>query len=183
MSSALQIHHRSAVDETEIVFDEHSIRRRVAELAAAVSADYAGREPVLIGILKGAELFACDLARALSVPAVLEFASISRYRRSPNSKEVRITHDVEVDLKGRDVLIVEDIVDTGLTLHYLAQEFGRRKPRSIALCSLLDRPDLRLTGTELEYVGFEISEEFLVGYGLDFRERYRNLPYIARLEI
>ena len=165
----------------EIVFDEARIQGRVRELAAAISADYAGGEIVLIGILKGAQLFASDLARALSLPTRLDFAAISRYRRAPGIKEVRITHDVDVDLRGRDVLVVEDIIDTGLTLHYLVQEFRRRGPRSIALCSLLDRPDLRLADTRLDYVGFEVSEEFLVGYGLDYRERYRNLPYIARL--
>lgn len=166
----------------EVVFDEARIRSRVDELAAAISEDYADRDLVLVGILKGAQLFTCDLSRALSIPAVVDFASISRYRRAPSLKEVRITHDVEADLTGKDVLIVEDIIDTGLTLHYLVQEFGRRGPRSIALCSLLDRPDLRLADIRLDYTGFEVSEEFLVGYGLDFREQYRNLPYIGRLD-
>lgn len=181
MKGLLEVDERVVPDAADIVFDEARIRRRVRELGAAISADYAGGDLVMIGILRGAYLFACDLCRALSVPVVLDFASISRYRRSPGVKEVHITQDVEANLKGRDVLIVEDIVDTGLTLHYLVQEFARRRPRSVALCSLLDRPDLRLADTSLDYTGFEISEEFLVGYGLDFREHYRNLPYIARL--
>lgn len=164
-----------------VVFDEACIQNRVGELGRAISADFADRNLILIGILKGAQPFACDLARALSIPASLDFATISRYRRAPDLKEVRITHDVESDLSGKDVLIVEDIVDTGLTLHYLVGEFRCRAPRSISLCSLLDRPGLRLPDLRLDYVGFEVSEEFLVGYGLDFRERYRNLPFIARL--
>ena len=167
----------------EVVFDEARIRNRVDELAAAISTDYVGHDLVMIGILKGAYVFTCDLSRALSIPAVVDFASISRYRRAPDQREVRITHDVEADLQGKDVLLVEDIIDTGLTLHYLVQEFGRRGSKSMALCSLLDRPDLRLADTQLDYTGFEVSDEFLVGYGLDFREQYRNLPYIGRLAL
>jgi hypoxanthine phosphoribosyltransferase len=174
---------RPLTGSIEVVFDEALIGNRVAELAAMISRDYAGRDLVLVGILKGAQPFTCDLSRALSVPAIVDFASISRYRRAPGLKDVRIIHDVEVDLGGKDVLVVEDIIDTGLTLHYLVQEFQQRRPESIALCSLLDRPDLRLADIRLDYTGFEVSEEFLVGYGLDFREQYRNLPYIGRLEI
>jgi len=167
----------------EVVYDEAVLRRRVAELAAEISRDYAGSDLAVVGILKGAYLFACDLVRALSVPCVLDFVSISRYRRAPSQREVRITCDLEIDPRGRDLLIVEDIVDTGLTLHYLIDVLRRREPRSVGICSLLDRPNLRLAQIPVRYVGFDVNDDFLVGYGLDYRERFRNLPFIASMEL
>ena len=167
----------------ETILDRETIARRVTELGREISRDYQGKEVVLIGILKGAYLFASDLTRAISIPCVMEFVSISRYRRSSGFKEVRLIQDVEIDLSGRHVILVEDIVDTGLTLHYLVEELSRRSPHSIEICSLLDRPELRLADIPLRYVGFNVSEEFLVGYGLDFRERYRGLPFIATLDL
>lgn len=166
-----------------VVYDEAAIRRRLAELAAEISRDYAGSDLVVVGILKGAYLFACDLVRALTISCALDFVSISRYRRAPSQREVRITGDLEIDPRGRDLLIVEDIVDTGLTLHYLTEVFRRRGPRSVGICSLLDRPDLRLADIPVKYVGFNATDEFLVGYGLDYRERFRNLPFIASMEL
>ncbi len=167
----------------EVVYDEATIRRRVGELAAEISRDYTGSDLAVVGILKGAYLFGCDLARALTVTCLLDFVSISRYRRAPSQREVRITGDLEIDLRGRDLLLVEDIVDTGLTLHYLIEVFRRRGPRSVGICSLLDRPNLRLAEIPVKYVGFDVNDEFLVGYGLDYRERFRNLPYIASLDL
>jgi hypoxanthine phosphoribosyltransferase len=163
----------------EVVLEESRIQARIGELARRISADYRGRNPLLVAILKGAHLFACDLVRRLSIEASLEVIAISRYRRTPEVKEVTITLDLEVDLRGRDVILVEDIVDTGLTLSYLVDELQRRDPASLVACSLLDRPTLRLAEIPLKYVGFDVSEDFLVGYGLDHREQYRNLPYIA----
>lgn len=167
----------------ETVLDGATIAHRVSELGREISVDYEGREVVLVGILKGAYLFASDLARSISVPCQLEFVSISRYRRSSGFKEVRLIKDVDLDLTDRDVILVEDIVDTGLTLRYLVDELSSRAPRSIEICSLLDRPELRLADIPLHYVGFNVNDEFLVGYGLDFREKYRGLPFIATLDL
>lgn len=167
----------------EIVLDSDSIRERVFELASRISKDYAAGELTVVGILKGAFLFTCDLARALEISTVVDFIGISRYRGSPDVKEVRITHDLGSPLVGKDVLLVEDIVDTGLTLFYLIDVLKQRKPRSITVCSLLDRPALRLVEIPMRYVGFDVAEEFLVGYGLDYRDQYRNLPFIAKLDL
>ena len=166
----------------EVVFDQTTIQCRVGEIARGLDRDYRGSELVLAGILKGAFIFASDLARAVKFPVELDFIGLSRYRRPPNLKEARITRDLETDIFGKDLLLVEDIVDTGLTLHYLIEELRQRHPRSIAVCTLLDRPVLRLADIPLHYTGFSISEEFVVGYGLDYRDRYRDLPYIASME-
>jgi hypoxanthine phosphoribosyltransferase len=183
MSSSALVASPKHASIREVVYDEAAIRRRVAGLADEISRDYAGSDLAVVGILKGAYLFACDLVRALSVPCVLDFVSISRYRRVPSQREVRITSDLEIDPRGRDLLIVEDIVDTGLTLHYLIDVLRRREPRSVGICSLLDRPNLRLAEIPVRYVGFDVNDDFLVGYGLDYRERFRNLPFIATLEL
>ncbi|HUV12461.1 MAG TPA: hypoxanthine phosphoribosyltransferase [Acidobacteriota bacterium] len=167
-----------------VVFDESTLQRRVQEIAAQVSFDYRGRELIVIGILKGAHIFTCDLIRYITIPVVMDFVSISRYKRAPGYKEVAITHDLEADIKGKDILLVEDIIDTGLTLHYLAGILKQREPKSIAICSLLDRPALRLADIPMKYVGFNVDEEqFLIGYGLDYREQYRELPFIAEMHI
>lgn len=166
-----------------IVCDEEVIVRRVKQLAEEITRDYRHKDLVVVGILKGAHIFACDLVRNLSFSAVLEFMSISRYKRAPGFKEVKITKDLDTDLTGRHVLLVEDIVDTGLTLNYLIEVLKARQPASIAVCSLLDRPALRLAEIPMKYVGFNVNEEFLVGYGLDYRDQYRDLPFIAELEI
>lgn len=166
----------------QIVLSEEEIRNRVQTLAREISQDYRGGDLLLVGILKGAQIFATDLLRHLSIPAQLEFVSISRYRRSPEVKEVQITQDLQSEVALKDVLIVEDIVDTGLTLNFLVKLFAARKPASVRICSLLDRPALRLAEIPLSYVGFDVSEDFLVGYGLDYQERFRNLPFIATLD-
>jgi hypoxanthine phosphoribosyltransferase len=166
----------------EVVIPAAAIAVRVEELARRISRDYRDKEPLLVAVLKGAWVFATDLARRLETPAQLDTIAVARYRRSPGFREVRITQDVAVPLRGRHVLIVEDIVDTGLTLHYLVQELQRREPASVAVCSLLDRPGLRLAEIPLHYVGFEVAEDFLIGYGLDYQERFRNLPDIRVLK-
>lgn len=162
----------------EIVISEAQISARVNELGARISSDYQGSEPVLAAVLTGAWIFACDLSRRLRIPAVLDAIALARYRRSPGISEVQIIEEPVSDLAGRDVLIVEDIVDTGLTVRHLVRELERRKPATVAVCSLLDRPGLRLAEIPLRYVGFEVDESFLVGYGLDYREQFRNLPDI-----
>jgi hypoxanthine phosphoribosyltransferase len=167
----------------EIVFSEEKITLRVRQLAREITEDYRGKELLVAAILKGAQIFACDLVRELALPASLDFISISHYKRAPGTKEVRITKDLENSIDGRHVLLVEDIVDTGLTLHYLIQVLGARNPASIVVCSLLDRPALRLAEIPMKYVGFDVSQEFLVGYGLDYREHYRDLPYIASVDL
>ncbi|HOM99385.1 MAG TPA: hypoxanthine phosphoribosyltransferase [Acidobacteriota bacterium] len=164
-----------------VVLTEQEIQRRVAGLADEISQDYEGREILAVAVLKGALPFAVDLVRRLSVPAELEMLGISRYQSSGREKTVRIVRDLEEQPTGRDVLIVEDIVDTGLTLHYLTAVLRRRAPASIRTVTLLDRPELRLADIRPDYVGFSVSEAFLVGYGLDYRERFRGLPYIAEL--
>lgn len=165
----------------EVVLSPEKIACRVAELAARISEDYAHSPPVLAAVLQGAWTFACDLVRRLEVPAVPDRIALTRYRRSGGTDRITITRDLSTDISGRHLLLIEDIVDTGLTLRYLVRELERRGPASIAVCSLLDRPGLRLAEIPLRYRGFEVGGEFLVGYGLDFRERYRALPEIRRL--
>jgi hypoxanthine phosphoribosyltransferase len=166
-----------------IVFGEDTIASRVQELASEINRDYLGRDLLVVGILKGAQIFACDLVRQLGSPVALDFISISRYKQAPGLKEVRITKDLDGSIDGRNVLLVEDIVDTGLTLHYLIDVLAERNPESIAVCSLLDRPALRLAEIPMRYVGFNVDQEFLVGYGLDYRDQYRDLPYIAAVDL
>ena len=165
------------------LFDAGSIQRRVRELADEIERDYQGRDLLLVGILKGACLFTCDLLRALSLPVEIDFIAISRYSPRLPSGEVKIIKDLQEDVTGKHLLLVEDIVDTGLTLHYLDHVLSSRKPASLSICTLLDRPDLRLVEIPIKYVGFLVSHEFLIGYGLDYRDHYRNLPYIATMHL
>lgn len=167
----------------EIVFDGETIQRRVRELAHEITADYGDRDTVVVGILKGAFIFACDLVRMVPFDMRLDFMAISRYSRPPQAREVRILKDLQEEISGQHVLLIEDIVDTGMTLHYLVNNLLTRDPASLAICSLLDRPDLRLVDLPIRYVGFHVSHEFLIGYGLDYRDRYRNLPYIATMRL
>jgi hypoxanthine phosphoribosyltransferase len=166
-----------------VVFSEEAIALRVRQLAQEISADYRESGVMVVGILKGAQIFACDLVRRLSFSATLDFMSISRYKQAPGMTEVRITKDLESSVEGRHILLVEDIVDTGLTLNYLIEVLRSRRPASISVCSLLDRPALRLADIPMEYVGFNVDNEFLVGYGLDYRDQYRDLPYIAAVDL
>lgn len=163
-----------------VVLSVEQISKRVAELGAAITADYADRPPLLVGVLKGAFIFLADLSRAIELPLELDFMAVSSYgRATKTSGVVRILKDLDIDLTGRHVIIVEDILDSGLTLSYLRQSLAARGPESLAVCSLLvkrsvePRPNL-----EVAYVGFNIEPEFVVGYGLDVAERYRNLPDI-----
>jgi hypoxanthine phosphoribosyltransferase len=166
----------------EILFSAEQIVARVQELGAAISRDYADRDLVLAGILRGAAFFLVDLARAISIPVTVDFIAISSYGASRQTAgAVRILKDLEEEIAGRDVLVVEDIVDTGLTLGYLLQILRARKPASLNVCALLDRSARRIVDHPVAYRGFDVPDRFVVGYGLDYHQRYRNLPFIAAL--
>ena len=167
----------------EILVQPDDLSRRVRELGRQISADYRGRDLLLVGVLKGAVFFLSDLMRDIDVPCEVDFMAVASYGSSTDSSGVvRILKDLDVPLEGRHVLIVEDIIDSGLTLQYLLRNLGARDPASIEVCALLTKPDRRKVQLEPRYVGFEIANRFVVGYGLDHNERYRNLPYVAVLE-
>src|SRR3990172_2642038 len=168
-------------DIDRVLFPATKIQRRVGELGARISHDYAGKEPVLIGVLGGVLCFMSDLMRNLSVPTAVDFMSISSYEGT-GSGAVRILKDLDENIKGRDVILVEDIVDTGMTLNHIMEYLHSKRPASLKVCALLDKPARRIANVPLDYVGFEIPDEFVVGYGLDFRQRFRNLPFIAILK-
>jgi hypoxanthine phosphoribosyltransferase len=171
-----------AIGETLIVSD--ALQTRVADLAAAISRDYAGKRLLLVCVLKGAVFFLSDLMRHIDIPVEVDFMAVASYGSATDSSGVvRILKDLDMPLEGRDVLIVEDIVDSGLTLQYLLRNLGSRNPTSLEVCSLLTKPSRRKVDLPVRYVGFEIPDRFVVGYGLDYDERYRNLPYIAALDL
>ncbi len=166
----------------EILVDEAALQARVAELGAEISADYRDRDLLLIGVLKGAFFFMADLMRQIDLPCEVDFMAISSYGAGVDSSGVvRILKDLDMPIENRNVLIVEDIVDSGLTLSYLLRNLEARRPASLEICALLTKPDRRENDVECRYVGFEIPNRFVIGYGLDFAERYRNLPYIGVL--
>ncbi|MGH2579106.1 MAG: hypoxanthine phosphoribosyltransferase [Actinomycetota bacterium] len=163
-----------------MVVSEDELQSRVAELGKEITSDYQGRPPLLVGVLKGAFMFMSDLARAVDLPLELDFMAVSSYgSATKTSGVVRIIKDLDADLSGRDVLIVEDIVDSGLTLAYLRKNLAARAPATLEVCSLLVKEGLQKVDPDLRYVGFRIPPAFVVGYGLDVDERYRNLPYVC----
>ena len=167
----------------EVLIDEETLAARVAELGAEVSADYHGRDLLLIGVLKGAVFFMADLMRHLTVPCEVDFMAISSYGDATDSSGiVRILKDLDINIEGRHVLVVEDIIDSGLTLSYLIRNLESREPATLEVCALLTKPSRREIDVPVRYVGFEIPNKFVVGYGLDFAERYRNLPYVGVLD-
>jgi hypoxanthine phosphoribosyltransferase len=166
----------------EILIDEEPLQARIAELGSEISRDYAGRDLLLVGVLKGAVFFLADLMRELSVPCEIDFMAISSYGAGTDSSGVvRILKDLDMNIAGRDVLVVEDIIDSGLTLSYLMRSLTARKPATLEVCTLLTKPERREVDVPVRYVGFEIPNKFVIGYGLDFDQRYRNLPYVAVL--
>jgi hypoxanthine phosphoribosyltransferase len=166
----------------EVLIGEEALQNRISELGAEVSADYEGRDLLLVGVLKGAVFFMADLMRRLTVPCEIDFMAISSYGAATNSSGVvRILKDLDINIAGRDILVVEDIIDSGLTLSYLRRTLLARKPATLEICALLTKPERREIDVPLRYVGFEIPNRFVIGYGLDFAERYRNLPYIGVL--
>jgi hypoxanthine phosphoribosyltransferase len=168
---------------TEVLIDRDVLQRRIEELGEEISTDYAGRDLLLIGVLKGAVFFMADLMRNLTIPCEIDFMAISSYGDSTDSSGVvRILKDLDINIEGRDVLIVEDIIDSGLTLSYLMRNLEAREPASLEICSLLTKPDRREADVPVRYIGFEIPNRFVIGYGLDFAERYRNLPYVGVLD-
>jgi hypoxanthine phosphoribosyltransferase len=169
-------------DIGEVLVEADVLRRRVAELGEEISRDYAGRSLLLIGVLKGAVFFLSDLMRFIDIPVEVDFMAVASYGSATDSSGVvRILKDLDIVIAGRDVLIVEDIVDSGLTLQYLLRNLGSREPASLEVCALLTKPERRKVDLPTRYVGFEIPDRFVVGYGLDYAERYRNLPYVAAL--
>jgi hypoxanthine phosphoribosyltransferase len=163
----------------EVVVSVDDLERRIAEVGAQITTDYQGRMPLLVGVLKGAFMFMSDLARAIDLPVEFDFMAVSSYGNSTKtSGVVRIVKDLDIDLTGRDVIVVEDIIDSGLTLSYLRKNLLARNPASLEICALLVRQGLQATNVDLRYVGFEIPPAFVVGYGLDVAERFRNLPDI-----
>ncbi len=171
------------IEIQEILFDEEAIRRKVAELAQTISRDYAGRELTLVSILKGAVVFTADLMRLISVPVAVDFICASSYGMSTeSSKKIDIRKDLDTDIEGRHVLLVDTIIDTGETMDYLLRRFGERKPASLEVVVLLDKKSRRTVEVPLAYRGFEIPDKFVVGYGLDCAQQYRNLPYIAAVK-
>jgi hypoxanthine phosphoribosyltransferase len=164
----------------DVIVSTEQLEARIVELGARITEDYAGRAPLLVGVLKGAFLFMADLSRRIALPVEFDFMAVSSYGNATKSSGVvRIVKDLDLDLTGRDVVIVEDIIDSGLTLAYLRKNLLARGPASVEVCALLVREGLQKTELDLRYVGFEIPPDYVIGYGLEVAERYRNLPYIA----
>jgi hypoxanthine phosphoribosyltransferase len=170
-------------DITQVLYDEEAIQRRIQEIGNQISADYVDKNPILINILRGGVIFLADLVRNITIPMEMDFMSISSYGDSTvSSGVVKIRKDIDTDICGRHVIIVEDIVDSGLTLEYLIEYLKQHKPASVKTCVLLDKPKAHKVDVEVDYKGFDIGNEFVVGYGLDYAEKYRNLPYIGILK-
>jgi hypoxanthine phosphoribosyltransferase len=168
---------------TDVLIESDELQRRIAQLGEEISNDYAGRDLLLVGVLKGAVFFMADLMRHLTIPCEIDFMAISSYGEGTDSSGVvRILKDLDINIEGRDVLVVEDIIDSGLTLSYLMRNLEARDPASLEVCALLTKPDRREIEVPVRYVGFEIPNRFVIGYGLDFAERYRNLPYVGVLD-
>ena len=179
---AIPVNNVRPMQEGEILFTREQIAKRVAELGAQISNDFAGQRVILLGVLKGATVFLSDLARHVTVEATFDFVGISSYRdKSESSGEVRLTKDVDESMEGRNVILVEDILDTGLTLSYLIKIISAHQPRALRVCTLLDKPARRQVPVRADYIGFEIPDKFVVGYGMDYAERYRNLQEIRVL--
>lgn len=168
-----------------VFLDEQTLRRRVAELGAEISRDFEGDEILLVGILKGSVFFLADLARAIKVPLEIDFLSLSSYHQEHHQtgvKAIRFLKDLDQPIKGKNVIVVQDMIDSGLTYHFIQRSLALRRPRRLEACTLFDRPQLRLVDIEVRYRGFEVPDDFFVGYGFDFKQYYRNLPYVAYLQ-
>jgi hypoxanthine phosphoribosyltransferase len=170
-------------DKISVLISEEEVNKRIKDMGAQISKDYEGRQVHLICILKGAAFFMCELAKRINVPVTIDFMSVSSYgSEMESSGVVRIIKDLDAPLEGKNVIVVEDIIDSGRTLSYLMDLMQNRKPDSLALCTLLNKPDRRVTEVDVDYVGFDIPDKFIVGYGLDYDQKYRNLPYIGVIE-
>ena len=170
-------------DISAVLYDEYKIQARIREIGNEINIEYKGKTPVFIGILKGGFVFMSDLIRAISIPINIDFMAVSSYGSGTvSSGIVKIRKDIDIDIKDRDIIIVEDIVDSGLSLHYIVEYLLKHEPASVKTCVLLDKPEAHKIEVSFDYVGFNIGNEFVVGYGLDFNELYRNLPYIGILK-
>ena len=170
-------------ESVRVLLTEEQVEERIKKLAEDISRDYEGEVVHLVCVLKGAVIFMCDLAKRITVPVTMDFMSVSSYGSATKSSGmVRLVKDLDEPLKDKNVIVVEDIVDSGRTLSYLLKVLGDREPKSIRLCTLLDKPERRVKDIKVDYTGFEIPDEFVVGYGLDYDQRYRNLPYIGVVE-
>ena len=170
-------------ESIKVLVPEAEVAKRIEELGKKISEDYAGKQVHLICVLKGGVFFMCELAKRISVPVSMDFMSVSSYGDGTSSSGVvKIAKDLDESLEGKEVLVVEDIIDSGRTLYYLMDILKKRNPKSMRLCTLLDKPDRRVRDVKVDYVGFEIPDEFVVGYGLDYAQKYRNLPYIGVVE-
>jgi hypoxanthine phosphoribosyltransferase len=177
-----QVKNELSAAVSEILIDEETLHGRIAELGAQISDDYRGEDLLLIGVLKGAIFFMADLMRSIDIPCEVDFMAISSYGAGIDSSGVvRILKDLDVSIESRNVLVVEDIIDSGLTLSYLLRNLEAREPASLEVCALLTKPERRENDVVCRYVGFEIPNRFVIGYGLDFAERYRNLPFVGVL--
>jgi hypoxanthine phosphoribosyltransferase len=166
------------------IVTQEEMRARIRELGKQITADYTGKDFVLVGVLKGAYAFYADLARAIRIPMRVDFLIVtSRGLRAKTSGKVKLITELTEDIKGKDVLLVEDIVDSGLTVQHLLKTLTKKKPRSIKVCTLLNKPDSRTVNVAIDYVGFKIPNKYVVGYGLDYQQKYRNLPYLAVLDV
>ena len=170
-------------DVEEVLLSGEQVQARVAELGAQLATDYEGREPVLVSVLKGSIIFLADLVRAMPIPLSIDLMEVSSYGTSTESSgQVRILKDLSTSIEGREVLVVEDIIDTGLTLNYLVRYLRGKNPATLRICTLLDKPARRLVEIPVDYIGFEIPDQFVVGYGLDYGELYRNLRFVGVLK-
>lgn len=170
-------------EKVKIFLQEDKVNARIAEIAKQISEDYAGQEVHLICVLKGSVFFMCELAKRITVPVTMDFMSVSSYGNDTKSSGVvKIIKDLDEPLEGKNVLIIEDIIDSGRTLSYLIDILGKRNPKTLRLCTLLDKPERRVTQVEVDYTCFNIPDEFIVGYGLDYAQKYRNLPFIGIVE-
>lgn len=167
-------------DKISIMYSEEEVSGRIRELGEQISKDYEGKEILLVCVLKGATFFACELAKRIALPVQMEFMKCSSYgNETESSGVVKITQDLDQPIRGKHVIVVEDIVDTGRTLSYLLELLQKRDPESVRLCTLLDKPERRVTDVKVDYTGFQIPDEFVVGYGLDYAQKYRNLPFVG----
>lgn len=171
-------------EKIRVMLSEAEVDARIQQIGDAISRDYEGRQVHLVCVLKGGSFFMCELAKRITVPVSFDFMSVSSYGGDTKSSGVvRIVKDLDEPLSGKDVIVVEDIIDSGRTLSYLLELLGQRGPNSMKICTLLDKPDRRVVDVKVDYTGFEIPDEFVVGYGLDYDQRYRNLPYIGVVEL
>lgn len=169
-------------DISEIIFTSEQIQKKVKELAAKISKDYEGKQLTLVSVLKGATIFLADLMKNLKIPLSIDFMAVSSYKETESTGVVRLIMDLRESPENKNLLIIEDIIDTGLTMHYLCENLKTRRPKSLSICSLLYKPARKIKDIKIDYLGFEVPDKFVVGYGMDFNELYRNLHYIGVLK-